>query len=227
MCHIDRELLGIYWRNKFYVDRCLPFGLQSAPYTFNQFAEALEWILHNNQYYSIAKILHYLDDFLIVSHPKSEECAQAITTTLQICLSHRFRETGRANCSHYLSWHFAGCQSIATPATRRQAHRPHESARGLEDNPDKSHEEETAIFDWQALVCSEGGASRTLFLRQLIDLSTKVKKLHHCIYLSASARADIQWWLPGWNGVSFMLHSNWESAADMDLTTDASGYGAY
>ena len=44
----DRELLGIHWRDKFYVDRCLPFGLRSAPFLFNKFAQALEWILHNN-----------------------------------------------------------------------------------------------------------------------------------------------------------------------------------
>ena len=44
-----------------------------------------------------------------------------------------------------------------------------------------------------------------IFLRRLIDLSTSAKKLHHHIHLSASARADIQWWqdfLLGWNGVS-------------------------
>ena len=43
---------------------------------------------------------------------------------------------------------------------------------------------------------------------------------------SLSARADIQWWqnfLPGWNGVSLMLQEDWEVAADLDLTTDASG----
>ena len=32
----DQELLGINWRDKFYVDCCLPFGLRSASYIFNQ-----------------------------------------------------------------------------------------------------------------------------------------------------------------------------------------------
>ena len=73
----DRELLGIHWRDKFYVDRCLLFGLRSAPFLFNKFAQALEWILHNN--YSVSKILHYLDDFLLVGSPTSVECQQALT----------------------------------------------------------------------------------------------------------------------------------------------------
>ena len=72
-----------------------------------------------------------------------------------------------------------------------------------------------------------------LFLRKLIDLSTKVKKLHHRVSLTACAKADIQWWLnflPSWNGVSLMLQPNWEPAPDLNLFTDASGsigYGAY
>ena len=57
----DWELLGIHWRNQYYVDTCLPFGLRSAPYLFNQFADALEWILRNN--YSLQWVIHYLDDY--------------------------------------------------------------------------------------------------------------------------------------------------------------------
>ena len=79
----DRELLGIHWKNKFYVDRCLPFGLRSAPFLFNEFAHALEWILRNN--YSISKILHYLDDFLLVGSPESDECSQALKATIEVC----------------------------------------------------------------------------------------------------------------------------------------------
>ena len=31
----DRSLIGIHWRSKYYVDKCFPFGLCSAPYPFN------------------------------------------------------------------------------------------------------------------------------------------------------------------------------------------------
>ena len=72
-----------------------------------------------------------------------------------------------------------------------------------------------------------------IFLRRLIDLSTSVKKLHHHVTLTASARADIRWWkdfLPGWNGVSLMLQRDWATATDLHLSSDASGtlgFGAY
>ena len=81
--HEDRELLGIYWREKFYIDRCLPFGLRSAPFIFNQYADALEWILHHN--YSITELLHYLDDFLMVGPPTSQQCEQALAQILKLC----------------------------------------------------------------------------------------------------------------------------------------------
>ena len=76
-------------------------------------------------------------------------------------------------------------------------------------------------------------AAGRIFLRRLTDLSTSARKLHHHIHLRASATADIQWWqdfLPGWNGVSLMLQDEWETAADLNLSTDASGmfgFGAY
>ena len=38
----DWHLLGIRWRGQYYVDKCLPFGLRSAPFLFNMVAEALE-----------------------------------------------------------------------------------------------------------------------------------------------------------------------------------------
>ena len=72
-----------------------------------------------------------------------------------------------------------------------------------------------------------------LFTRRLIDLSTKVKHLHHHITLTSQARADIQWWLdflPTWNGRAMFLDTDVTAADDIQLFTDASGakgFGAY
>ena len=35
----DRHLLGLKWRNAYYIDLALPFGLRSAPVIFNSVAE--------------------------------------------------------------------------------------------------------------------------------------------------------------------------------------------
>ena len=47
------ELLGMQWRQKYHVDRCLPFGLRSAPFLFNRVASALEWSLINNYVWAL------------------------------------------------------------------------------------------------------------------------------------------------------------------------------
>lgn len=79
----DWELLGIRWRNLYYVDTCLPFGLRSAPYLFNQFADALEWILKTN--YGLQWVIHYLDDYLILGPPSSDQCRQFLQAFLKVC----------------------------------------------------------------------------------------------------------------------------------------------
>jgi hypothetical protein len=45
-------------------ERCLPFGLSTAPFLFNSFAVCLRWILTKNL--DEWSIHHYLDDFIFI-----------------------------------------------------------------------------------------------------------------------------------------------------------------
>ena len=76
----DWNLLGIHWREQFYINTCLPFGCRS----FNQFAEALRWMLTENYH---IQAIHYLDDYFMVGPPESPVCSQAKDRTLQLCQS--------------------------------------------------------------------------------------------------------------------------------------------
>ena len=71
-----------------------------------------------------------------------------------------------------------------------------------------------------------------IFVRRLLDGSTKVTSLHHHIRLSAAMQADIDWWLRfarEWNRKSFFLSHEWTPSPAFQLYTDASqlGYGCY
>ena len=44
----DRPLLAMRWNNKIYVDKCLPFGLRSAPIIFSAVADTLQWIIQQS-----------------------------------------------------------------------------------------------------------------------------------------------------------------------------------
>ena len=79
----DWHLLGIHWRGKYYIDKCLPFGLRSAPYLFNMVADALEWTLRHHFY--INHLFHYLDDFFLVARASSSDCLNGLLDTLFLC----------------------------------------------------------------------------------------------------------------------------------------------
>jgi len=53
-------LFGLQWEGKYYNERVLPFGLRTAPFLFNLFAEAWEWILRS--WTDCKFIEHFLDD---------------------------------------------------------------------------------------------------------------------------------------------------------------------
>lgn len=62
-----------------FIDTVLPFGPRSAPKIFNSIADALEWVARENR---VINIFHYLDDFLVVGAPGSEECQYGLSTLL-------------------------------------------------------------------------------------------------------------------------------------------------
>ena len=61
----DRLLLGMAWKGQQCVDKVLPFGLRSAPKIFSAVADAQQWLMMQQK----LDVLHYLDDFLVVSPP--------------------------------------------------------------------------------------------------------------------------------------------------------------
>ena len=71
---LDSPLLGFKWQGIHYSECFLPFGLRTAPYLFNLFAEVFHWIVEDQLWNEglHAWIIHYLDDFLIILPPGSK-----------------------------------------------------------------------------------------------------------------------------------------------------------
>ena len=57
----EYHLLGMKWRDEFYVDRCLPMGLASSCRSFEKLSTAMQWVARNKL--EIPYIIHILDDF--------------------------------------------------------------------------------------------------------------------------------------------------------------------
>ena len=79
----DRPLLGIYWRQQYYYDLVLPFGLRSAHFIFNQVADAFERICREG--FGISDLIHLLDDFLTAGPPASDICSRRLEIILAAC----------------------------------------------------------------------------------------------------------------------------------------------
>ena len=76
-------LLGMSWGNHLYVDKALPFGLRFAAKLFNAIADTLEWITkHTGREFQ----WHYLDDFITIGHPGSEECITHLHLLINLCI---------------------------------------------------------------------------------------------------------------------------------------------
>ena len=78
----DQGLLAVAWNGTTYLDRALPFGLRSAPKLFSALTDAMMWFLHDR---GVHTALHYLDDFLVMGPVGQNSCAEALTTTLDLC----------------------------------------------------------------------------------------------------------------------------------------------
>ena len=68
----DWELLGMKWRDLYFFDRVLLFGLRSAPFIFNMLSDALEWNLIHKL--GVSYVLHILDDFFIAEPAQRSAC---------------------------------------------------------------------------------------------------------------------------------------------------------
>ena len=217
----DWELLGISWKGNFYVDTCLPFGLRSAPYLFNEVADAIEWITRNN--YSIPHVLHYLDDYFIAGPPHSSTCQEWLDRFLRVA-------------THLGAW--IAAEKVEGPTTqldflgltldsvRREIRLPPGKLQELLSELNQwSSRTKTTKRKLLSLIGKLSFAARAvpagrLFLRRLISLSTTVTRPHHHIWLSDEARADIHWWisfLPSWNGTAKFINPTATPATDINL----------
>ena len=79
----DWPLLGMRWRQQYFVDKCLPFGLTSSPFLFNLLADALQWCL--SHYYGVQDSLYHLDDFFFAGPSTSPACNTAISHFQSLC----------------------------------------------------------------------------------------------------------------------------------------------
>ena len=201
----DHQFFGISWQGGVYIDCQLPFGLASAPAIFCAVAEALEWILRSR---GVRFILHYLDDFLLLGPPDSDECAQALRTTLATCVELGVPLAPGKVVGPTTQLTFLGIQLHSTRLL-------------LSLPEDKLNTLRTLLRTWveakcirntrqfQSLVGHLVHATQVLplgkaFLNRLFPLARQVSG-NAVRRLNTEAKADLAWWITlcqHWSGIS-------------------------
>ena len=78
----DRPFLGMQWQGATFVDAALSFGLRSAPLIFSAIADVLQRVMEKM---GIEWVAHYIDDFITMGAPSSNECAMNSATMHKAC----------------------------------------------------------------------------------------------------------------------------------------------
>lgn len=228
----DWHMLGVKWpdqkgKSYYYFYKVLNFGLRSAPYLFDIFANCLQDFMI---YEGISPdTVRYVDDFLTIG-ATSADCAHSIHTMLATCSKAGFQVqmSKVTQPSHIVE--FLG---IVIDSQNKE----------LRISVERMDEINTLLQDWAGkatctkrqllqLIGKLAFASRVVrtgraFLGRLIQLAKKARHLHHRVRIGSTARADIKWWtkcLSTHNGIT-MFDEDWSATNYLDCYTDASDWG--
>lgn len=211
----------------YYMYTCLPFGLRSAPKLFDCYAQGLEYIMIKN---GVTSVCHYLDDSFTVSSD-IVSCKNNLDIMLKTCSELGFVTQPKKTVQPTTCIEMLGIIIDTDHMQLRISEARLNSIK--EDIYMWSHKRTCtkrqllSLIGKLEFICRVVRHGRS-FLRRLIELSKKVKKLHHKLRLNRSALNDIQWWIdfmPFFHGVSFFYDNDWSSCDSLQLWTDASDHG--
>ena len=186
----DQHLLGVSWKDSYYVDRMLPFGLRSTPKIFSAVADALQWILTQR---GISNLLHHLDDFIFVAASVDQAVSQKsmlISSFQHLGVSLELSKLeGPSTCLTFLGIEVdTEALLLRLPSEKLLRVKQELSHCLLRKSITKRELQSlTALLQFATKVIRPGRP----FLRQLYALQAIGSHLGHHIRLNSAARADI------------------------------------
>lgn len=227
-------LLGFQFKGLFYYERCLPFGLSSAPGLFEIFATAINDFIEAG---GVPDCFHYMDDYICISLP-AEAMVHfliiiALFNALGVSLSAVKLErptTQLEFLGYILDTDLMQIRLPADKLTRYTAELQH-----------WIHKRHATRKELQSLVGILVHASRVIphsrsFYQRLLSTLKKANAEHqlnsarNLIEIDQYALRDIRWWarfLWEWNGVGIIPPNvaDYDPADRHELFTDASSIG--
>ena len=212
--------------DKLYFDKALAFGSRSSCGIFCRFADILGWIAFDN---GIPAIIHYVDDYLIISQPNNNKDKDKFISILEdLKVPIKFQKVeGPATKITYLGFEI---DTIAMTASL-SSHRRKELLNYL----NKWHKKKSAhsreirsLVGYLLWVCQVLPRARP-FVQRFLDLQNQLNNIDRYVNLSKELKSDIRWWIEAvsaWNGVYLFEETSWLQPLIQKFYTDASNIGA-
>jgi len=196
---LDSPLLGFHWKGTHYAESFLPFGLRTAPYLFNFFAEVFYWILEE-KHKALGlrvRIIHYLDNYLMVLQPQASTAQYTTVFTnrcLEVGLSIKESKNEEGTVASFAGVEFdISKMVIQLPATKL--------LKGQSITQRTAEKKSVSLLELQKItgylnfVATVVPLGRT-FRRRLynIELHFPPGSGYHKRRLSSEAREDLVWW---------------------------------
>ena len=205
----DWELLGMKWEGLYFFVMVLPFGLRSAPFLFDQFSLALEWIIQHKL--NIPQVIHILDNFFLAASPPCANCMTALCKVLHLFTDLDIPVAPNKTFPASTSLEFMG---ILLDSQSTEARLPLDKLTHLRTSFCQwSLKKSATLLDLQSLIDTLQFACRVIipgrpFLQHIIHSTKGLKYPHWHIRLNSGFHKDIPMWqtfLDHWNGVSLFL----------------------
>lgn len=196
----DSKLLGFGWEDEYFEERFLPFGLSSAPFLFNFVAEGFHWIIEQRLKPLKGRVIHYLDDFLIVL-PKGAKWRNAVRifdeTAEELGLAIKTSKNRQGEVIDFVGFELDSNRMVA-----RLAHEKLEKTRMLVT---KWVDKKTiSVKELEHLLGKLDRASKVVpvgrtHCRRLIALQDQCSTVagireNKAISISDEARQELEWW---------------------------------
>ncbi len=223
-----RWLLGFRWERRYYKETCLSFGLATALFIFNLFAEALHWIIASFLRWVLC---HYLDSFVAIfrSDTSPERLVAEANAYIWFTDLLGLPRNDSKDCQSTMVTVF-GIEVETSSFTARLPGNKLEKA--ILASSKILSQKAVSYIDIQSFVgflsfCAQAVRLGCVFIRRLWDFINHypcVATMSTLRRISVWVREDLEWWnklLPTYNGVLFFDNKN---RVTQTLYTDACLY---
>jgi hypothetical protein len=211
--------------NRLYFNKALTFGSQSSCGIFCRFVDILAWVAYKN---GILAIIHYVDDFLVISHPnKPHEKDTFLSLLKDLKVPIKLQKlVGPATKLIYLGFELDTVNMTAFLSAQRKQDLLN-YLQGWYRKRSAHSREIRSLVGYLLWACQVLPRARP-FVQQFLDLQNRTHDSDRYTNLSKELRSDIEWWITAvstWNGVYLLEETTWIQPHIPRFYTDASNIG--